>query len=293
MRIGIIGGSGLYDLEGLRYIDRRTVTTPFGPPSDSFLVGRLGEIEVCFLPRHGKGHRLLPSEINHRANIFALKTLGVERVLSVSAVGSLKEELRPRDIVLPDQYFDRTKGSREHTFFGSGLVAHVSFGDPTCPELRGLIAAAARKAVRARAAGAGDLKIVEGGTYVSMEGPAFSTKAESRVYRQMGFDVIGMTSLPEAKLCREAELCYQAMAMITDYDCWHETEGPVTVEMIIANLIANTRLAKDIVREAALAMPPGRGCACGHALRSAIITDRQTVPEAVKRDLAPIVGKYL
>jgi len=291
MKLGVIGGSGLYEMEGLTGVSEQTVETPFGAPSDAYVRGRLGEVEVYFLPRHGRGHRLLPTEINHRANVFGFKLLGVERVLSVSAVGSLREELRPRDIVLPDQYFDRTKDWAGQTFFGSGIVAHVSFGEPTCPEVRREVAAAAR-AVAARR-GAADLRVVEGGTYVNMAGPAFSTKAESLTYRKMGFDVVGMTSLAEAKLCREAELCYQAMAMVTDFDCWRESEESVTVQMVVGNLMANTRLAKEIVAEAAPRLARGRSCACGSALACAILTSREAVPQSARRALGPLIGKYL
>jgi 5'-methylthioadenosine phosphorylase len=291
MRIGVIGGSGLYDLEGMKDLEPREVSTPFGSPSDEYLCGSLKDVEVCFLPRHGRGHRLLPSEINHRANIFGFKTLGVERIVSVSAVGSLKEELRPRDIVLPDQYYDRTKASAEHTFFGNGIVAHISFAEPTCPDLRDIVGAVAREVI----AGQPGLesRVNVGGTYVNMEGPAFSTKAESNVYRELGFDVIGMTGLAEAKLAREAELCYQPMSMVTDYDCWHESEEAVTVEMVIAHLTANSRLARDILRALIPRIPGERRCECGQALESAILTDAKAIPENVKKTLAPVVGKYV
>lgn len=292
MKIGVIGGSGVYDLEGLQDVSTRVVETPFGKPSDAFVCGRLHGVEVSFLPRHGRGHRLLPAEINHRANIYAFKTLGVERIVSISAVGSLKAELRPRDVVLPDQYFDRTKRSLEHTFFGQGVVAHVAFGEPTCPELRRILADTARQ-VMLRSDETRGLRLQDGGTYVNMEGPAFSTKAESHTYRKMGFDVIGMTSLGEAKLCREAEICYQAMAMVTDYDCWHESEAPVTVEMVVGHLMANTRLGKDILSESLRQMPAGRECGCGKALANAILTDRKVIPEETRNRLAPIIGKYV
>ena len=291
MKIGIIGGSGIYDLDGLKDVRRERISTPFGDPSDEYVCGKLGNRGVCFLPRHGRGHRLLPSEINHRANIYGFKLLGAERVLSISAVGSLREQLRPRDIVLPDQYFDRTKGSLEHTFFGRGIVAHVTFGDPCCAELRGCMCGAAREVV-GRQAEYANVRVNEGGTYVNMEGPAFSTKAESRTYRKLGFDVIGMTSLPEAKLCREAEICYQAMAMVTDYDCWHESESPVTVEMIIGHLMANTAIAKEILKVLIPAIPEARGCACGQALQSAIITARDHVPASAIETLKPMIGRY-
>jgi 5'-methylthioadenosine phosphorylase len=243
MKLGIIGGSGLYQLEGLENVNEITLTTPFGNPSDAYIHGTLGGVDIYFLPRHARGHRILPSEINHKANIWGFKSLGVDLVMSVSAVGSLREGIRPRDIVLPDQYFDRTKGSLNHTFFGNGIVGHVSFGDPTCHSLREIMAKVANEVVSELKLG--DLvRLHKGGTYVNMEGPAFSTRAESQSYRQMGFDIIGMTSLPEAKLCREAELCYLPMAMATDYDCWRISEEEVSVEMIIQTLTANTALAK-------------------------------------------------
>ncbi len=291
MTIGIIGGSGLYDIEGIEGMEERRIDTPFGDPSDAYRCGTLAGRAVCFLPRHGQGHRLLPSEINHPANIFGFKLLGVERVLSISAVGSLREDLHPRDIVLPDQYFDRTKASDRHTFFGKGLAAHVSFGDPVCPELRAVVDSVARGVIAADAESG--VSVHNGGTYVNMEGPAFSTKAESNFHRKMGFDVVGMTSLAEAKLCREAELCYQAMSMVTDYDCWHESDGPVTVEMVIGHLMANSALAKRIVVEAVTAVPEGRECACGESLKYALLTPAEVVPEETRRALAPIVGKYL
>jgi 5'-methylthioadenosine phosphorylase len=292
MKIGVIGGSGLYDIEGLEGVESVSVETPFGAPSDPFMHGVMGGQDVYFLPRHGKGHRIMPSEINHRANIFGFKTLGVECVLSISAVGSLREELRPRDIVLPDQYFDRTKKSLEHTFFGEGLVAHVGFGEPTCPVLRETIASVAQRVLDQQDPKL-DIRINDCGTYVNMEGPAFSTKAESNAYRQLGFDIIGMTSLPEAKLCREAEMCYQAMAMVTDYDCWHEAEEDVTVDLVISHLLANSALAKSILQELIPSIPEGRGCGCGTALANALLTEKDAAPEATKQKLAPIVGKYL
>jgi 5'-methylthioadenosine phosphorylase len=292
MKIGVIGGSGLYNLERLERVKPVEVDTPFGPPSDPYMHGVIGGRDVYFLPRHGRGHRIMPSEINHRANIYGLKTLGVQCVLSISAVGSLREELRPRDIVLPDQYLDRTKKSLEHTFFGDGLVAHVAFGEPTCPVLRQTILATAERVLDHMEPKL-DVRVNESGTYVNMEGPAFSTKAESNVYRQLGCDVIGMTSLPEAKLCREAELCYQSMAMVTDYDCWHESEEQVTVDLVISHLLANTALAKAVLQELIPAISENRGCGCGSALEHALITERGAAPEETVRKLAPIVGKYL
>lgn len=292
MKIGILGGSGLYDIDGLKNVRRRLLKTPFGEPSDAFVLGSLGAHEVFFLPRHGRGHRLLPSEINHRANIYGLKYLGVERVLSFGAVGSLRETIRPRDVVLPDQYFDRTKPTQEHTFFGGGIVAHVAFGDPACADLRAHVAHATRRVLAARPR-LHRPRLHVGGTYVTMEGPAFSTRAEAEVYRSFGFSVVGMTSLPEAKLCREAEMCYQAVALVTDYDCWHATEQEVSVEMLLANLLANTALARDLIREIVLTLPERRPCGCKDALKTAILTPTKSIPQAVRHKLAPIIGRYV
>ncbi|MEI6564137.1 MAG: S-methyl-5'-thioadenosine phosphorylase [bacterium] len=291
MKLGIIGGSGLYQLEGLSTVREIALDTPFGSPSDAYIQGSLGGGEIYFLPRHARGHRILPAEINHKANIWGFKKLGVELIVSVSAVGSLREGIRPRDIVLPDQYFDRTKGSLNHTFFGNGIVGHVSFGDPTCAGLREVVARVAAEVV-------GDLKLGDqvrlhqSGTYVNMEGPAFSTRAESNSYRQMGFDIIGMTSLPEAKLCREAEICYLPMAMATDYDCWRSTGEEVSVDIIIQTLTANTALAKEIIRKLVPQLPKTRACGCQHALKHAIMTDLKTVPATTLEALAPLLGKY-
>jgi 5'-methylthioadenosine phosphorylase len=281
--IGIIGGSGLYDMEGLT--DRREVTleTPFGAPSGPYVTATLRGRRVAFLARHGAGHRLLPGELNFRANIFGFKLLGVERILSASAVGSLREDYRPLDIVVPDQFFDRTRG-RISTFFGGGLVAHVGFAHPVCGELAGIAIESAR-AVGARVHGSG--------TYVCMEGPAFSTLAESKAYRSWGFDIIGMTNLQEAKLAREAEICYTTIALVTDYDCWHPEHDSVTVEMIIANLVQNATTAQKIIAEAVGRAPAARGCGCGRALEHAIITRPEHVPADLKRALAPLIGKYL
>ncbi len=290
MRIGVIGGSGLYEMDGVSDVRYETVETPFGSPSDSYAVATIEGREVVFLPRHGRGHRLLPAEINHRANIFGFKLLGVSCIFSVSAVGSLREERRPRDIVLPDQYFDRTKQSMAHTFFGDGLVAHVSLADPTCATLRAMLVDVAREAVREAGV---DVQVHEGGTYVSMEGPAFSTRAESNAYRLLGGDVIGMTGVGEARLCREAEICYQPLAMVTDYDCWRESDEAVTVDMVVGHLKANTALARQIVKRAATAVDPQAPCACRDALKYALLTDPAVVPQATKRRLAPIVGRYL
>ena len=281
--IGIIGGSGLYDMEGLT--DRKEVTldTPFGAPSGPYVTATLRGRRVAFLARHGAGHRITPSELNFRANIFGFKLPGVQRILSASAVGSLRDDYAPLDIVVPDQFFDRTTG-RASTFFGNGLVAHVGFAHPVCGELAGLVVASAM-AIGARVHGAG--------TYVCMEGPAFSTLAESKAYRSWGFDVIGMTNLQEAKLAREAEICYTTIALVTDYDCWHPDHDSVTVEMIIANLVRNASTAQQIIAEAVGRLPAARGCACGRALEHAIITRPEAVPAQVKQALAPIVGKYL
>ncbi len=291
MKLGIIGGSGLYELEGMDDVREVVLETPFGSPSDAFIHGRLNGIELYFLPRHGRGHRILPSEINNRANIWGFKKLGVERVVSVSAVGSLREGIRPRDIILPDQYFDRTKSSRNHTFFGEGIVGHVSFGEPSCKPLRNLIAEVATEAISELNLG-GVVRLHQSGTYVNMEGPAFSTRAESNTYRLMGFDIIGMTSLPEAKLCREAEICYQAMSMATDYDCWRSSEEEVSVEMIIATLTSNVHLAKEIIRRLAFRLPEVRKCHCEHALKYAIMTDLKTVPAQTLAALDPLLAKY-
>jgi 5'-methylthioadenosine phosphorylase len=291
MKLGIIGGSGVYSIEGLENIEVRDIDTPFGKPSDSYVTGVLNGIEVCFLPRHGSGHSLLPSEINYRANIFGMKVLGVDRIVSISAVGSLKESLRPGDIVLPNQYFDRTKNSAGHTFFGNGVVAHVSFGDPTCAALGKVVATAARKVVADMPDK--DTRIVEGGTYVNMEGPAFSTRAESNFNRSFGFDVIGMTSLAEAKLCREAEICYQTMAMVTDYDCWRETEEAVTVEMVIATVRSNAEMSRNIVQTLVSDMPETLECSCHSSLENALMTMPDAIPEEMKKSLAPIIGKYV
>ncbi len=282
-RIGIIGGSGLYEIEGLTDIEEIDVSTPFGEPSDSIVVGTLQQERVAFLPRHGRGHRILPSELNARANVYALKSLGVERIISVSACGSMKEEIAPLDIVIPDQIIDRTKG-RDSTFFGHGLVVHVSFAEPFCPELSNVLYEAARK-VRA--------KVHKGGTYVCMEGPRFSSKAESKMHRLWDVDIIGMTAMPEAVLAREAEICYATIAMSTDYDVWHETEAPVTAQMVVQNLLRNIETAKSILKEAIPLIDPERDCECATALSVAIQTARDRIPGRIKRELDLLVGKYL
>ena len=281
--IGIIGGSGLYDMAELTDREERAVATPFGDPSGPFVIGTLRGRRVAFLARHGLGHRILPSELNFRANIYALKVLGVERILSASAVGSLKEAYAPLHIVVPDQFFDRTAG-RISTFFGRGLVAHVGFSHPVCPVLSS-VAADSVEAVGA--------VVHRGGTYVNMEGPQFSTLAESKLYRAWGLDVIGMTNLQEAKLAREAEICYATLALVTDYDCWHPDHDSVTVDLIIANLMQNAATARKVIAEAVSRLGGERSCACKDALAAAIITRPEHIPAEVKAQLAPLVGKYL
>ena len=281
--IGIIGGSGLYAMPGLSKVKEVKLRTPFGAPSDAYMLGTLGGRGVAFLARHGRGHRILPSELNFRANIHGFKQLGVERVVSVSAVGSLKEQHKPLEFVIPDQFFDRTR-HRVDTFFGSGVVAHIAFADPVCAEMASVVEVACKK---------GGVAGKRGGTYLCMEGPQFSTKAESNVYRGLGMDVIGMTNLQEAKLAREAELCYVTIAMVTDYDCWHPHHDSVTVDQIVAVLIKNAENAARVVGETVAAMPKARGCKCGSALAHAILTDPKKIPAATKKKLALILGKYL
>jgi 5'-methylthioadenosine phosphorylase len=280
--VGIIGGSGLYSMTGLADAREVRVRTPFGEPSDAIVLGTLEGKRVAFLARHGRGHRLLPGEINYRANIYAMKLLGVERIISVSAVGSLKEDLRPGEFLVPDQFFDRTKG-RVSTFFGNGIVAHVGFAHPTCGQLSGVLAdACVHEAV----------KVHRRGTYVCMEGPQFSTLAESETYRGLRFDVIGMTNLTEAKLAREAELCYATIAMITDYDCWHPEHESVTASQIIATLGQNAENAQKVLRTAVRELPASQSCKCRSALQHALVTDLKIVPKATKKNLAAILGKY-
>jgi 5'-methylthioadenosine phosphorylase len=281
--IGIIGGSGLYDMAELTDREERPIATPFGDPSGPYVVGTLRGKRVAFLARHGAGHRILPSELNFRANIYGFKTLGVERILSASAVGSLKEEYRPLDIVVPDQFFDRTKG-RISTFFGRGLVAHVAFAHPVCSVLS-QVAADSAEAVGAT--------VHRGGAYVNIEGPQFSTLAESKLYRSWGMDVIGMTNLQEAKLAREAEICYATLALVTDYDCWHPDHDSVSVELIVATLMQNAATAQKTIAEAVGRIQGPRTCACKDALATAIITRPELVPEQTKRDLQPIIGRYM
>lgn len=285
--IGVIGGSGLYQMEGMSEFEEIQVETPFGAPSDVITVGKVEGVPMAFLPRHGRGHRLSPSEVPVRANIWALKSLGVQYVVSVSAVGSLREDYAPRDLVIPDQLFDRTK-SRVNSFFEGGIVVHCPFADPFCPDLSTLLLQSAQEL--------GDVTVHEGGTYVCMEGPLFSTKAESNTNRKLGFDLIGMTALPEAKLAREAELCYGMIACVTDYDCWHDTHDAVTVEMVVANLSANVANAQRILRAVAQKVAFGRedaACQCETALSSAIMTDPTRIPTDVKEKYGLLVEKYL
>ena len=283
VKIGIIGGSGLYHMAGLTDIREVRVKTPFGDPSDVIAIGSLEGRRVAFLARHGRGHRISPSEINYRANVCAMKMLGVERIISVSAVGSLREDLPPLDFLIPDQFFDRTH-RRIATFFSDGLVAHVGFDRPTCAQLSAHLADACDRS---------GIKVHRGGTYVCMEGPQFSTLAESHTYRQLRFDVIGMTNLTEAKLAREAEICYAAFAMITDYDCWYPQHGSVTLEEIIANLNRNAENVQRAIRDVVRVLDGERTCKCGSALAHAILTDRKAIPAVTKKRLAPIIGKYI
>jgi 5'-methylthioadenosine phosphorylase len=283
VKIGIIGGSGLYDMAGVTDREEKTLRTPFGDPSGPYVIGTLRGQRVAFLARHGAGHRILPSELNFRANIFGMKMLGVEYILSASAVGSLKQEYKPLDIVIPDQFFDRTKG-RVSTFFGRGLAAHVGFAHPFCRILSGVVHDSGQ------ASGA---TVHKGGTYVCMEGPQFSTLAESKLYRSWGMDIIGMTNLQEAKLAREAEICYSTIALVTDYDCWHPDHDSVTVEMVIANLTQNAKTAQQIIAGAVERLPFDRSCECASALKFALITRPDAIPDSTRKELAPLVGKYL
>lgn len=287
IRVGIIGGSGLYDMAELTDREERHVDTPFGAPSGPYVMATLRGQRVAFLARHGHGHRHSPSELNYRANIFGFKLLGAERLLSASAVGSLREHIKPLDLVVPDQFYDRTRG-RISTFFGQGIVAHVGFAHPFCVDLSAAMADSARRA----GADAG-VSVHEGGTYVCMEGPQFSTKAESNVYRSHGFDIIGMTNLQEAKLAREAEICYSTLALVTDYDCWHPDHESVTVEMVIANLTQNARVAQEVMASVVEHLPATRECECARALATAIITRPEAMPADRRSVLAPLIGKYL
>jgi 5'-methylthioadenosine phosphorylase len=281
--IGVIGGSGLYQMEGLRGVREVAVSTPFGKPSDKLVRGRLGNSDLVFLPRHGKGHRWLPTEINFRANIFAMKKLGVGRIISISAVGSLREDIAPGHLVVPDQFIDRTS-QRPSTFFGKGLVAHVSLADPLCNDLSGVLGHAASQC---------GATVHRGGTYLCMEGPQFSTRAESNLYRSWGAHIIGMTNLQEAKLAREAEICFATLALATDYDCWNEQVGHVEIEHVLAVLQNNVTLARRTIAAAAAALTEQRACSCASALKDAIITDRRLIPRKLRQDLKPIIGKYL
>jgi len=284
IRIGVIGGSGLYQMDGLTDVEERAITTPFGDPSDAIIVGTLEGVRVAFVARHGRGHRITPTEVNYRANIFALKSLGVEQVISISACGSLREHLHPGEIVIPGQLFDFTK-KREYTFFGNGLVAHVSVAEPFCSRLSALVADAVEEAGG---------RVYRGGCFITIEGPRFSTKGESFAYRAWGMDIIGMTTSPEAFLAREAEMCYAVMAHVTDYDVWHETEEAVNVEMLLETLAANATLAQEALRRLMTKLAPAeQDCECASTLATALITQRDLIPEQVKRDLSPIVEKYL
>lgn len=283
-RIGVIGGSGLYDITEFKKLDEIKIKTPFGQPSDKIIIGKFGDSEnIAFLPRHGKGHRLLPTEVNSKANIWALKYLGVERIIAVSAVGSLKEEIKPGDVVIPDQIIDRTK-SRPNSFFGNGIVGHVAFAEPFCPELRNLLYDTAKNL---------NFKVHPKGTYVCMEGPLFSTKAESNLYRSWNADLIGMTSLPEAKLAREAEICYATIALPTDYDCWYETEETVSVELVVQRLNENIKKAKEIIKNVINKIPIERNCICKNAAENAIMTDPKYINKKTFKKLKLFYGKYL
>lgn len=281
--LGIIGGSGLYEMEGLEKVERVFLKTPFGEPSDAFVTGFLEGLKIAFLPRHGRGHRIQPSSLNFRANIYGMKMLGAEWIIGVSAVGSMKETIHPGDMVIPDQFIDRTVG-RPNTFFSDGIVGHISFADPICPELGEILFQAAQK-VGAR--------VQKGGVYLCIEGPQFSTRAESKLYRSWGVDVIGMTNLPEAKLAREAEICYATLAFATDYDCWHEEAGDVSIGEVLRILAQSTKTAKRVIRMAIQHLPDERHCPCATALKHALITDRSMIPEKTKKELAPLIGKYL
>jgi 5'-methylthioadenosine phosphorylase len=285
-KIGIIGGSGFYHIDGMKDIKRVDVKTPFGEPSDEYVTGSLEEVEIVFLARHGKGHRILPSELNYCANIWGMKKLGADRIISVSACGSLKKELKPLDIVIPDQFIDRTNQARRMTFFGDGIVAHIGFSDPVCPDLSKALYDAGKKT---------GATMHLGGTYINMEGPQFSTKAESRLYRSWGVDIIGMTNMGEAKAAREAEICYAAMACVTDYDCWYadESSETVSVEMIIQNLLKNVEVSKGIVKAVLPKLKGSRTCACASALKDAIVTRPEAIPAATKKKLELIIGRYI
>ena len=282
--IGVIGGSGLYEIDGVKVLGQKKVETPFGMPSGDFTIAEFQGKQLVFLPRHDKGHTILPSELNYRANIYGMKKMGVDRIISLSACGSFKEHMKPRDIVIVDQFVDRTNAGRIHTFFGEGIVAHVSLAEPVCGELARIMYGAAKKT----SAG-----VHMGGTYINIEGPTFSTKAESLLYKSWGMDVIGMTNMPEAQLAREAEICYTSVAFVTDYDAWHESEEPVTAEMIVENLTKNVENAKQILKDAVAVMPEKRQCGCQSALKGAIFTNPKYITDTTKRRLDLIIGKYI
>ena len=282
MKVGIIGGSGLYKIDGLKDVTEIKVDTPFGDPSDKYIAGRLEGVDIVFLPRHSRGHTIMPTELNYRANIYGMKKLGVEQIISISAVGSFKKELKPLDIVLPDQFVDRTNQARKTTFFGEGIVAHISFAEPVCPDLRSIIYDAGK--------GMG-LAIHDKGTYLNMEGPAFSTKAESLLYKSWGMDIIGMTNMAEARLAREAEICFATVAFITDYDCWHEEI--VTIDMVIENLTKNVETAKNLIKKTVPLLAGKRKCQCKDALKYAIVTNKKLIPDTIKEKLDIIIGKYM
>lgn len=282
--IGVIGGSGLYEIEGLTDLREVAVDTPFGSPSDTYVTGMLDGVKMVFLPRHGKGHRLLPSEVPYRANIYGMKLLGVQRVISISAVGSMKEAIAPGHIVIPDQFFDRTQGKRASTFFGNGVVAHVQFGDPVCHDLSAVLADSARKV---------GAEVHRGGTYLCIEGPNFSTRAESFIYRSWGVDIIGMTNIPEARLAREAEMCYATVALATDYDCWHDAHDDVSVDAILEIIRQNVATARNIIKQSVQRLAQPLSCACGEALKFAIITDPSRIPDQARKDLDLLIGRHL
>lgn len=284
VKIAIIGGSGIYNIEGIKIIKKISVNTPFGKPSDKIIIGSLKEKEIAFLPRHGIGHRINPSLINYRANIYALKKLGVERIISVSACGSLKEEIRPQDFVIPFQFVDRTNQARKMTFFEDGIVVHISFAEPVCMDLAKTLYEVVKKL---------NLRVHLGGTYLNMEGPAFSTRAESELYRKWGMDIIGMTNMAEAKLAREAEICYVTLAAVTDYDCWYEPEEAVSAQMVIENLKKNVQNAQNIIKELIPHIKEERSCYCKDALKNAIVTSSKFIPKKTKKILQPIIGKYI
>ena len=281
--VGVIGGSGLYEMEGLEEIQTVSVTTPFGDPSDAFIIGHLEGVMVVFLPRHGRAHCIQPSSLNFRANIYGMKKLGVQWIIGVSAVGSMKESIRPGDMVIPDQFIDRTVG-RKSTFFSDGIVGHISFADPVCPDLSQILFQAGNDV---------GATVQKGGTYLCIEGPQFSTRAESRLYRTWGVDVIGMTNIPEAKLAREAEICYATIAFATDYDCWHGTEEDVSIGEVLKILAQSSKTAKRAIREAIKHIPDTRQCVCATALEHALITDKKMISKKTKKDLEPIIGKYI